>query len=72
MVEQELDQKLAWMESKKKQRESWSIYHMHATENRFKESGSNLLCHRLYNELFLHITIKCLIFKKYMKKGYCF
>lgn len=52
MVEQELDPKLAWMESKKKQRESWSIYHMHATENRFKESGSNLLCHRLYNEFF--------------------
>lgn len=45
---------------------------MYVMENRFKEFGFNLLCYRFYNEFFLYIIIKCLIFKKYMKKGYCF
>lgn len=72
MVEQELDPKLAWMESKKnKENRGVSIICM-PRKTDLKSLG--LICYAIdfIMNFFLHITIKCLIFKKYMKKGYCF
>lgn len=72
MVEQELDPKLAWMESKKtKENRGVSIICM-PRKTDLKSLG--LICYAIdfIMIFFLHITIKCLIFKKYMKKGYCF
>lgn len=74
MVEQELDPKLAWMESKKNKENRGVSTSTPIMPRKTDLTSPGLICYAIdfIMNFFLHITIKCLIFKKYMKKGYCF